>query len=80
MSLGNVTLNAATSRAVPGLVTGTRGAFQGRELDTYPLGPASFLYSTVGPLLAGPIWTLTPWALPGGGLGTVLLLERLLSW
>lgn len=50
------------------------------QLDTYPVGSTFFLCSTSGHLLSGPVWTLTLWAVPAGGTGSVIALERLLSW
>lgn len=41
------------------------------QLDTYPVG-SFFLYSTSGHLLSGSVWTLTPWAVPDGGMGSVV--------
>lgn len=50
------------------------------QLDTCPVSSTFFLYSTGGHLLSGPVWPLTPWAVPGAGMGSVVGLDRLLSW
>lgn len=86
LSLGNVTLNAAPAEESQGWLLEPGEHSKRGQLDTYPVGfsctllvPFS-LYSTSGHVLSGPVWTLTPWAIPGGGTGTVVALERLLSW
>lgn len=50
------------------------------QLDTYPVDSTFFLCSTSGHLLSGAVWTLTPWAIPAAGTGSVVALERVLSW